>query len=61
MKIRRVTGAWDERFHKIIERARQQYSRQIGKEISMQDVSTIWSNPNMTQFRIPKLRRRKWI
>lgn len=60
MRNRRVTGAWDINFHKIIEQARQQYSRQIGREIGMQEVTRIWGKPELTNFKIPKLRRKKW-
>jgi len=57
----KVSGAWDINFHKIVEQARQQYSKQIGKEITMSDVTRIWGKSDMTKFKIPKLRRRTWL
>jgi hypothetical protein len=56
-----VSQQWDINFHKIVEQARQSYSKQIGKEITMSDVTRIWGKPQMVKFNIPKLRRKKWF
>lgn len=54
----RVTGAWDVGFHDIVERARKEYSRQLGKEIHTIDVTRLWADPRVTRFRYPKLRKK---
>lgn len=56
-----VSGSWDINFHSIVEQARQQYSKQIGKELSMGDVTRIWGGNKIVRFNIPKLRRKKWF
>lgn len=58
-KSKRVNGAWDVGFHHIVEQARKDYSRQLGKEINMIDVTRLWADPRATRFRYPKLRLKK--
>ena len=58
-KRRKVSGAWDFEFHKIVDQARQQYSRQLGKELSNVEVTRIWGEKRLTNFKIPKLKLRR--
>ena len=55
----RVIGAWHTSFHKVVEKARKDYSRSLGKELSMTEVTKIWGEGKLTKFRYPKLRPKR--
>jgi hypothetical protein len=57
---RRVVGAWDVGFHTIVQKAREQYSRDLNKpNLRDMDVTRIWGEGKLTQFKIPKLKLRR--
>jgi hypothetical protein len=58
-KNKRVSGRWDVGFHNIVEQARKDYSRQLGRELHITDVTRIWGEGKLAKFRYPKLRLRK--
>jgi hypothetical protein len=56
---KRVVGAWDVGFHSLVEQARKDYSKTLGKELSMHEVTRIWGEGRITKFKIPKIRIRR--
>lgn len=58
MRQGRVIGAWDTKFHMIVNQARKEYSRKLGKDINMTDVTRIWGEGKLARFKIPPLRLR---
>jgi hypothetical protein len=56
---KRITAAFDPSFYNIMETARKDYSKQIGKSISMVDVTRIWGDQRLSRFKYPKLRRQR--
>lgn len=58
MRKNRVIGSWDVKFHAVVNQARKQYSRQLGKDINMTDVTRIWGEGKLARFKIPPLKLR---
>jgi hypothetical protein len=58
---KRITAAFDLSFYNIMERARKDYSKIIGKPISLVAVTRIWGNPQLSDFSYPKLKRRRIV
>lgn len=54
----RVHGTWHRSFHTKVEEARQYYSRQLGKNLSMPEVTQLWGEGKITKFKIPPLKLR---
>ena len=64
MRIRRgdrVTGAWHSDFHKIVENTRRDYSRTLGRDVTMFEVTKLWGEGKITRFRPPRLRLKRRI
>jgi len=47
-------------FYKKMENARRDYSAQLKKDISTPELTRIWGEGKLANFKVPKLRMRKW-
>ena len=56
MKNDYIKCAISKDFYKIMQRARDEYSEVLGKEITMIDVTRIWGKGNIVKFEIPKIK-----